>query len=148
MDLPDRQSVCINNEIVIAVPNSKMGEPELDDELPLVIKQEHCPLQQPFTISAYHCLWWCLFKLRYLTNEEKTLVTRNESRNKALFRHALMESRRALFTGKLSFQQACGLQVVIATRRVVCPTSNLITPAKEVYVLTINAINKTVFKFN
>ena len=107
-----------------------------------MIKREHSPLQQPFTISAYHCLWWCPFRLRYLTKEEKTLFTRNASKIKALFRHALMESRRALFTGKLILQQSCGLQIVITTRRVVCTTSSLSTPAKEVSVLTANAINK------
>ena len=52
-----------------------------------------------------------------------------------------MESRRALFTGKLSLQQPCGLQIVIVTQRVVCTTSRLSTPAKEV-CLTANAINK------
>ena len=136
------QSVRINSEIVIAMPDSERVEPDLDDELYLMIKREHSPLQQPFTIAAYHCLYWCPFTLRYLAKEEKKLFIRNASKIKALFRHALTESRRSLFTGKLSLQQMCGLQIVINTRYAVCTTDGLDATAKEISVLTSNAINK------
>ena len=142
MDSTGCQSVRINSEIVIAMPDSERVDPDLDDELYLMIKREHSPLQQPFTIAAYHCLYWWPLALRYLAKEEKKLFIRNASKIKALFRHALTESRRSLFTGKLSLQQMCGLQIVITTRGAVCTTNGLDATAKEISVLTSNAINK------